>query len=293
MGEVFADRLQVTVDRMAYRDLRSRLLPLLHSVGAAPDFDQPADESGLWREPDGGTFKVTRYGQVAACGASGKFLFMLRAASLLGEFLHILGSEPHKVTVLDATLDVPVDAPPVVTAFYDRATTGDGFQLSRKRVKPTAVTKVFGQREDGRESGTVYLGSRKAEVRLKVYDKQHERFFHGIEASPGLRYELTLKGGLVTLADVYAPSPVFWHHMHYILQRPQGVPVWFPGAVGYTLPRRPLLSPLERLRMRILKSADLSEIVRLCDELPGGRAQLLDEINTAFPGRLVHSTLVP
>lgn len=283
MGEVFADRMQVTIDRMGYRDMRNRLLPILHAMGCVPQVDQPSEESGLWRSPEGGTFKVARYGQVAALGVSGKFLAMLRVAHMLGEFLHTLGSEPHKVTVLDATLDVAVDAPPVVQAFYDRATTGEGYQLTRKRVRPTAVTKVFGQRQDGRESGTVYLGGRKAEVQLKVYDKQHERFYHGIEADPGVRYELTLKGGLITLADVYTPAPVFWHHMHTVLPRPEGVTAWYPGGLGFSPERRPLLSPLERLRARLSNSPDLRELVRLGDALPGGRAALYREIDDAFP----------
>jgi hypothetical protein len=284
MGEVFADRLQVTVDRMGYRDLRDKLLPMLQGLGCAPDVDDPATETGLWREPDGGTLKVTRYGQVAAVGASGRFLALLRAASMLGEFLHTLGTEPHKVTVLDATMDVHVDAPPVLEELYQRGTSGDGVQLSRKRVKPTAITKVMGQREDGRESGTIYFGSRKADVRLAVYDKQHERFYHGVEdALPGVRYELRLRGGQVTLADVYAPASVFWHHMHRTLPRPDGVPPWLPGDTGYTLPRQPVLEPLERLRRRLVHSPDIAEIVRLADSLPGGRATLLRELRWAYP----------
>ena len=284
MAEVFADRLQVTVDRMSYRDLRGKLLPLLQGLGCAPDVDDPGTETGLWREPDGGTLKVSRYGQVAAIGASGRFLGLLRAASMLGEFLHALGSEPHKVTVLDATMDVPIDAPPVVAAIYSRATTGDGIQLSRKRVRATAVTKVFGQREDGRESGTVYIGGRMADVRLAVYDKQHERFYHGVEdAQPGVRYELRLRGGSVTLADVYAPAAVFWHHMHRVLPRPDGVPAWLPGETGYSLPRRPVLSPLERLRKRLVNSPDIADVVALADSLPGDRATLLRELAWAYP----------
>lgn len=283
---VFSDRFQMTVDRMGYRDLRSRFLPIVQSLGAAPDVDVPSEERGIWKLATGGTFVAKRFGAVAAIGASGQFLAALRAASMLGEMLATLGSEPHKVTVLDATMDVPVDAPPVVHEFYRRATDPQqGYRLTRKKVLATQVTKVFGQRADGRESGTVYLGSRYADVRLKVYDKQHERFFHGVEAGPGVRYELTLKGGQVSLRDVYEPSGVFWAHMQNVLPRPASAPNWLVGDTGYRLPRREVPSPLERLRARIAGSADLAELVDLADSLPGGRGVLLDELCRAYPAR--------
>lgn len=275
MGEVFADRLQVTIERMAYRDVRSLLLPILQTLGAYPDMDDPATERGLWRHVDGGTLKVSRYGKVAAIGASGRFLSALRAARMLGEFLHTLGTQPHKVSVLDATLDVAADAPPIVAAFYDRATGLEGIQLTRKRVPATEVTKVFGQRPDGRESGTVYAGSRHAETQLKVYDKQNERFFHGImDAAPGVRYELTLKSGQATLSDVYDPTCIFWHHMHRILDKPAHVIPWVRNELGNTLPVSLVLTPLERLRRRVELSPDMAELVRLSRECSTSRVQI-------------------
>jgi hypothetical protein len=282
MAEVFADRLQVTMDRMAYRDMRDRLLPILNSVGASPCYDRPGDEEGLWKLEGGGSFKAARFGQVVGLGSSGQFLASLRAADMLGEWLHTLGTEPHKVTVLDATVDYAVDAPPVVHAMYVRATSDPGVQLSRKRVPASHVTKVFSQREDGRESGSVYVGSRQADVRLKVYDKQHERHYHGVDTSPGVRYELTLKAGNLTLRDVYDPASVFWNYMADVLPRPQGVPAWVAGAMGNSLPRRPVLSPLDQLRRRVL-SPDVAALVHLADTLPGGRATLMKELVWAYP----------
>jgi hypothetical protein len=280
MGEVFADRMQCTIDKMGYRDVRSLLLPILQSLGAFPEQDDPSIEKGLWRHVDGGTLKVARYGKVAAIGASGKFLSALRAAKMLGEFLHIIATEPHKVTVLDATLDIPVDAPPVVNAFYDLATSLKGVQLTRKRIAVTEVTKVFGMRLDGRESGTVYAGSRHSETQLKVYDKQAERFFHGVmDAAPGVRYELTLKGGQVSMHDVYDPTGVFWHHMHRILPRPAGVTPWDRSDMGLTLPRTPEMEPLDRLRKRISFSPDIAELVRSAREISGDRKAALSLIS--------------
>ncbi len=283
-SSVFTDRLQVTMDAMAYRDMRGRLAPILDSLGAAPDYDRPGDSEGLWRLPCGGTFQAKRYGPRVGLGVSGRVLVALRAAAMLGEFLHSLGTEPHKVTILDATLDVAEDAPPVVQAAYTRATTGEGFQLSRKRVAATEVTKVFGLRLDGRESGTVYIGSKNAEARLKVYDKQHERFYHGVmDALPGVRYELSLKRPGLSLRDAYDPATVFWHHMSGVLPRPAGVGPWIAFGTGYSLPRREVMGALERFRMRLSSSTDLAGLIRIADDLPGGRATFLRELAAAFP----------
>jgi hypothetical protein len=283
MAEVFADRMQVTMDRMAYRGMRDLLSPILNSLGASVCYDRPESEEGLWKIEGGGTFKAAPYGQVVGLGASGQFLSALRAGGTLGEWLHTLGTEPHKVTVLDATQDYPEDAPPVVQALYKRATTSPGIQLSRKRVRLTDVSKMFSQREDGRESGTVYVGSRQANTRLKVYDKQHERFYHGVDASPGVRFELTLKAGNLTLADVYNPTAVYWHYMSDVLPVPEGVTPWVAGAMGYNLPRRPVLSDLDQLRRRLMYSADIAAVVKLADRLPGGRATLLGELAFIYP----------
>jgi hypothetical protein len=172
----------------------------------------------------------------------------------------------------------------VVLAAYERATTGEGFQLSRKRVAASDVLKVFGPRLDGRESGTVYIGARHAEARLKVYDKQHERLSHGVlDALPGVRYELTLKRPGLSLRDVYAPAPVFWHHMAGVLPRPAAVGPWEAFGCGFQLPRRDVPDPIDRFRMRLMCSSDLASLLALAETLPGGRSLFLRELESAFP----------
>jgi hypothetical protein len=283
-SNVFADRVQVTVDRMDYRAVRLQVLPILDSLGATPLYDRPASEEGLWQLPDRGTFKVTPYGRVAALGASGRVLGALRAAAMLGEFLHALGTVPHKVTLLDATMDVAADAPPIVHAAYDRAARGEGYQLSRKRVPSSAVGKYFGQRLDGRESGTVWIGSKQADVRLTIYDKQHERQCVGVlDALPCTRYELRLRRPGLTLRDVHEPCEVFWCHMAGALPRPAGVGPWEAFGTGFQLPRKDVPDPVDRFRMRMQCSSDLASLLALADTLPGGRALFLRELASAFP----------
>ena len=283
MGTVFADALQVTFDRADWRALRLQLLPLTDTLGCETQIDQPALESALWRDPSGGTLSVKRYGSVASLGASGRFLATLRSASFLLEYLSIIGTVPHKVTRLDASMDVDVDAPPVLHRLVKRARTGDGLQLTRKRVPSGHVTTYLGTRLDGRVSGTAYIGSRTAPVRLCVYDKQKERVDAGqLDAAPCLRYELRVRNGLVTLRDAAEPSAIFWNSMQHVLRRPAGVPDWSP-AVDAFVPERAVVDPDTRLRRRVESSADLAALVALADSLPGGRARLFAEINWAHP----------
>lgn len=285
-GPVFSDRVQVTMDRMAWRSMRASLLPLLDSLGCTAKADQPAEENGFWVDPDGGNVSAKRKGRVVAIGASGRALARLRAMSLLGEFLARLSAEPHRVTVLDVTMDAEVDAPPVLRDVYQRATAGS-LRLTRKAIRPRDVVRIMSVREhDGEETGTVYLGSRQAEVQMRVYDKQAERLFHGVERGPGVRYEVTVKNGLPTLRDVYEPASLFWHHAQGVLQRPQGVPEWEPRALGMDLEALPVREPLELLRAKLLWSPDVRRVVELADQLPGGRQMLLKELGYAFPRSL-------
>jgi hypothetical protein len=280
---VFADAMQVTFDRADWRAIRLDLLPLLDSLGCETRVDRPSEEAGYWRAPIGGALKAERFGSVVALGASGQFLAHLRAAALLDNYLATIGTVPHKVTRLDATMDVAVDAPPVLHRLVKRARVGAGVQLTRKRILPAQVTTLLSTRLDGRLSGTAYFGSKTAPVRLCVYDKQKERVDAGVlDAPPGLRYELRLRNGLATLRDVSLPAPIFWHHMAGVLRRPVGVPAWSPAVDAYR-PERAVLDPDHRLRRRVEHSPDLAALVALADSLPGGRAALFREIAWAYP----------
>ncbi len=283
MPPVFADAVQITFDRADWRPVRDLLLPLLDTLGCETRVDRPADEAGLWRAPTGGSLKTERYGGVVALGASGQFLAHLRAHDLLNTYLATLGTVPHKVTRLDATMDVDVDAPPVLHRLVKRARTGDGLQLTRKRILSAHVTTMLSTRLDGRLSGTAYMGSKTAPVRLCLYDKQKERVDAGVlDAAPCLRYELRLRNGLPTLRDVSAPASIFWHHMRTVLRRPAGVPEWTPALDAFRPERVPLDADY-RLRRRVEGSPDIAALVALADSLPGGRARLHAEIDWAYP----------
>lgn len=120
---------------------------------------------------------------------------------------------------------------------------------------------------------------------MRVYDKQAERLFHGVERGPGVRYEVTVKNGLPSLRDVFEPAPLFWHHAQGVLPRPLGIPEWEPGSLGMSLDPVPVpvRDTLELLRAKLTWSPDIRRMVELADQLPGGRAELLRELRYMFP----------
>ena len=291
MSVVFADAVQVTFDRCDWRALRLELLPLFDHVGLGTVLDQPSEETGLWRLAAGGTVKVKRWPSVVSLGAMGQVLESMRLHGLLNEYLAIIGTVPHKVTRLDATVDIPVDAAPVLRRLVKRARTAPGLSLSRKRIPPAHVETSMGLRADGVLSGTAYFGLPSAPVRLCAYDKQKQRMdvFGMSDATPCLRLELRLRNGLPTLRDASEPASIFWHYMDEVLPRPAGVPAWAPALDPFR-PERVALDPDLRLRRRVETSGDLAALVRLADSLPGGRADLYREIAWAFPVHAIPSS---
>ena len=178
---------------------------------------------------------------VAVISASGVVLSTLRSAGVWPAFLRVLSSDVHRLTRLDVALDVPVDAPPLLEALYSRASSG-GVALTRKALDPVRhVSRWQSPDLAGRDSGTVYLGGKAAEVRARVYDKRLERVAHGFsDPGPCLRAELTVTSAMgISLKDAWEPAPVFWHFMAGALEgfvaRPSGVPAWVPGGdyVGF------------------------------------------------------------
>lgn len=285
MAAVFCDAAQVTFDPCDWRSLRDELLPLLDHVGMQTTFDRAQDSAALWKHRDGGIVRAARMNGVVTLYASGQFLALVRVAGLLNNYLASIGTVAHKVTRLDATMDVDVYAPPLVRRLYNRGRTGRGVQLTRKVIPPGSVECRFSTRSDGQESGTVYFGSKTAPVSLAVYDKQKERHDAGFpDAPPCLRYELRVRNGLPTLRDCSDPESLFWHHMSGVLKRPPGVPPWVPAYEAFR-PLRVEIDPDYRLRRRVEFSSDLAAMVKLADSLPGGRAALHREIDWAFPMR--------
>lgn len=280
MTEVFADYVGVTFPVEEWAEVRQGVGPCLDAIGATVEVDEPG--SVLWRSGPTGTVKAKRYGPVMALSASGAVLAGLRVAKLLGVYLSAVAAKPHTVTRLDASMDVPEPTAPVLRRIVDKAASPDGLRLTRKRVEERHVTRLVSRLPNGDDTGTCYVGSKSAEVRLCVYDKRLERLERKLgDCGPLTRYEVRLKSQVgVTLRDVVEPAAVFWHFVAPdVLERPAGVPDWVPNGEGFVVSHVEPPTPLARLRRRVETSADARALVALADEVgPYGFAMLVTEL---------------
>lgn len=285
--EPFADFIGVTVPAGEWADLHGELVSEFEGLGMSLERDDP--KLKLWRAGgDGwGTVQEKQVGQVWAIGISGTVCAGLRVARRMQAVLAALGARPHRVTRLDASLDLPEDAAPVVARIAAAGRRGE-LSLTRKRISPSTVETHLGLRVDGVESGTVYCGSRAAEARMVVYDKRHERIGRKLADIGDLtRYECRLRGGLgITLRDCAEPAAVFWHHVAPdFLPSPPGVPAWTPGAVGFVLDKLDPPTPFQRMLSLLDQSPDMRRLLKLADQAgPFGLRILLQRIEAMAGG---------
>ena len=280
MSEPFCDFVGVTVPAAEWEGLRVDLSAELDAIGMGAEVDQ--ERAVLWRSADGfGTVKASRVGAVWAIGCSGTVCAGLRAAGRFMAYLSAIGARPHRVTRLDASVDYQVDAAPLVASIAQAGRRGE-LSLTRKRIPANAVESYTGLRADGAETGTVYCGTKLADVRMVVYDKQHERARRRLpDSGPLVRYELRLRGGTgVTLRDCAEPAGVFWHYAAPdFLPAPVEAPAWVAGGTGYELARVEPLTPAQRLKQRVDTSVELAALLALAGECgPYGVEFLVSQI---------------
>ena len=216
-------------------------------------------------------------GKVGIFSASGGAVSTMRSAGIFEAFLQLLGSEgQYRVTRLDAALDFAKPASRIVHRLYRKALRGT-VRLSRKAC---TASMRSGPCVDGGVTGTVYLGKRTAEVRAYVYDKRQERLDRGY-ADPGplVRYEVTVRKQFnPTLRDAWDPEAMFWHFISPdVLTKPSGISDW----VGYAEEFK-LSNPIDnsesaqygRYLARMMRSAELKELLTRADEVPWGHHAL-------------------
>ena len=294
MSTPFCDYVGVSVPEAEWGELRAEISAQLDCIGMAVEVDDA--RKVLWRSADAwGTVKAQKFGGVWAVGCSGSVCAGLRVAGRFAAYLAAIGSRPHRVTRLDATLDIAEDAAPVVDRIAAAGRRGE-VSLTRKRILPRHVETHLGVRADGALSGTVYLGAKSADVRLSVYDKQHERMSkRGLpDCGPLTRYELRLGSGVgVTLRDCAEPASVFWHYIAPpILSVPAGVPAWAPNGLGFEVERAAPPLPAQRLLKRLDNSADVRALIALAHECgPYGVSLLLGRIGALARGAGVSPAL--
>jgi len=281
VSEVFCDRVDITVPCEEWLGLRADISQEFDAIGMGLEVD--AERVVLWRAPGTtGTVKASRMGLVWAIGCSGAVCAGLRAVGRFNAYLAAFGARPHRVTQIHASMDLPLDGPAVVASVAESGRAGH-LSLTRKRIRPQAVTTLLAPRvSDGALTGTVYCGTPQADARMCVYDKQEERLSRGLpDVGPLTRYELRLKSKIgLCLRDASEPAAVFWHHVSpSFLPLPSGAPAWFGAGSGFHLDHPPPLLPARRLLNRLEASEDVRDLLRLAVECgPHGVSLLVHEL---------------
>ena len=285
-GSVFCDWLDVTTPPAEEYRLRSELVPMLCAAGCEKVNDD------LLRF-NGGTVKFIANSKWFKVGLSGQVIALLRMSRLWESLLSVIGEGPHRVTRVDAAVDLPLDGADAIQELQAAYPRGE-VRLSQR---PVRVSELLSTRQDGRKTGTWYVGHRgKTEVTCRVYDKANEALEkRGELMPPTTRCELTVcKGVSPTLRDAAQPERLFWHYMSpAVLRRPEGVPEWDSGwGEGWTMERVEIL-PAGRLKRRIEESPELAALIELADAIgPGGRDYALRLIRDKF-GRTPASGSLP
>lgn len=288
-AEPFCDYLDVTVPLVRGDDVLASLDPVLLEAGACVEGDTN-DYARVYRVGDG-VLVTKAVRDVLRLSASGAVLATLRATGLFANYLAVLGEGGHRVTRLDAALDVLADAAPVVLDVLHRGRHGS-ISLTRKRVPPRHVTFADSLAlycEHVQPTGTVYLGRRGNEASAKVYDKRNERMDRGLaDPGPWLRYEVTVRSGLrPSLRDAWVPAELFYHLASPdLVPRPPGIADWVPRGEGFVLPQRTRLDPAAALKRRLDASLELEAWLELADKAgPHGREFLLTQLRRRIEAR--------
>lgn len=270
------DYLNITVPESDCFEVSTKLVELMASVGATAVTDE------LFKLVSGGTLKHAAKRNFHFYSASGDMLHVLRTCGLYDDFLSVFAEHPHRVTRIDVALDLEVPPQPLLDQMYADAC-NDSFRLTRKRLNH--VKKIRSVNFEGVDTGTNYFGGRSAEVRARVYDKQHQLHESGYDCPhPQVRYELTATNKVgISLRDAHQPEPLFWHYMSGLLPPPANAPDWVPCYGSYELPKRDLLLPVELLKRKVECSLDVASLLKFAhDAGPYGMAVLKRELDARY-----------
>ena len=233
-----------------------------------------------------GTFRVS---------ASGAICATLRTLGVWQDYLATLSTSPHKVTRLDAALDLRMDGADLVQCMRDRYPSGE-VNLRRKAVRTSVILEV---RPDGRESGSWYAGRRsRARFTARVYDKALEALAkRGQLLPPTARVEVTAAGADAgaTLRDAAQPHALFWHiAAPAIVPAPEDAPMWTPNTDCHWVTPTRVFDPASMLKRRVESMAMLDALALVADELgPEGRHYLQHLVNKRIDSAATASAVMP
>ena len=207
--------------------------------------------------------------------ASGRFLYVMRTVQVFNEYLSLLSTCPHKVTRLDAALDVGRDFVDWHSEFVAK--------YPRRKVplmrKGAIASEVMGPRDDGKMSGSVYIGQRgKNRQIMRVYDKTKEALDRrGEIIPPTVRYEVEVGRNFgATLRDAADPTSLFYHVASpSILPLPGNIPSWSSHAFDGWKFDPDSLVPHELMVRLFENSVEIPKLLSLADDVgTGGRRSL-------------------
>lgn len=211
-----------------------------------------------------GVLQVSLKQKTYRISASGDVLATLRRLGAFGQYLTILASSPHRVTRLDAALDVPQHAPSVIAALdlkYPQS-------VSLARQRPLKTSTLLSCRPDGARSGTWYAGRlTQARVTARVYDKSYELLMKKQIFIPDeyVRYEFTFRKGMATLNDVYNPDAIFYAHCSAVVTPPTDARPWVPSDYPTWQSDPVNVLPHEAMLRRVSSSADIQAICAMSE----------------------------
>lgn len=270
---IFCDYLDVTYapDDCPFPEMNQFLL--------GHDFKVARDTGGavMYLPPNTrGAVLISHKSRYARISASGGICSHLREIGAWDDYLFILSTSPHKVTRIDAAMDVPTDGAGAIRVFQERYA-GGSISLTRKSLK---IDYILAVRPDGCYTGTMSVGyGTAARFKAKVYDKAWEALCkRGEQLPPTTRFEvIACKDSGATLRDAALPDAIFWHiAAPALLQRPSDVPEWVPNMSCVYPPPKRAFDPAETLRRRIEHSAELEALGVLADSMgASGRDYLL------------------
>lgn len=283
LGSPFTDYLNVTTPIDNADAVRSAVVPLVESLGSFEEIEGEGFRffdvrlvNGKPQLVSDGMLRLKPRGKVLVVSASGAVLRRLRGRGLFPEYLAVLGSFPHRVSMLHATADYHVASPPAIIAQVKQAAASGELSLTRKRLLPSHCTYLLGADCDGLETGTVYLGNKaNADVWAKVYDKRHERLSRGYP-EPGsiIRVEVAVQSDAgATLRDALNPRDLFYHFAgRSLVEVPADFSGWSAHGEGYVLGERRERTLFERMDSLIEHSVDVAKVGAMAIVLYGDMA---------------------
>lgn len=272
---IFCDWLDVTFgpSDAPYPELNRLLLHLGFEVLDTGDRSKMVYLPG---ENRGGRLELRQTARFDRVSISGAVCARLRELDAWAEVLSILSDQPHKVTRLDAAMDLAMDGADLVARMRERYP--ETVNLGRKALRTTVMLKA--RLSDGRQTGTWYAGHRSAaRLTARVYDKAFEVLERtGEEIPPRARIEVTARKDYgATLRDALEPAAIFWEAAApAILPVPEVVPMrGDPVDTSWRVPPK-AVEPAQLLARRVENLAELDRLLTVADEMgPGGRAYLL------------------